>query len=152
MRHEVCHDIVYLIVGSSINIDFIMDISNANFIEKLPLILKSLQTADFVAQDTEFSGLSVGFEDKDHDYDTLESRYQKLRHTCRRMNAFQVGIATFKWDPKRREYVIRPFNFYVWPNSAVMDKRVMQFDVSSVKFLMYNHFDFNKLFREGISY
>jgi hypothetical protein len=28
----------------------------------------------------------------------------------------------------------------------------MQFDVSSVKFLMQNNFDFNKLFREGISY
>lgn len=129
-----------------------MDITNVNFIERLPLILKSLETADFIAQDTEFSGLSVGFEDKDHDYDTLESKYQKFMHICRRMNAFQIGIATFKWDASKNEYVIRPFNFYVWPNSTMMDKQIMQFDVSSVKFLMQNHFDFNKLFREGISY
>ena len=65
-----------------------MEINNANFLEKLPLIIKSLHTADFVVQDTEFSGLSLGFDGKDNDYDTLESRYQKLRHTCRRMNAF----------------------------------------------------------------
>ena len=65
-----------------------MEITNLNFREQLPLILESLETADFIAQDTEFSGLSVGFEDKDHDYDTLESKYQKLMHTCRRMNAF----------------------------------------------------------------
>ena len=48
--------------------------------------------------------------------------------------------------------MIRPFNFYVWPNSTIMDKQIMQFDVSSIKFLMQSHFDFNKLFREGISY
>ena len=99
-----------------------MEITNANFLEMLPLITESVLTADFVAQDTEFSGLSVGFDDKDHDYDTLEQKYQKLRHTCRRMNAFQVGIATFKWNEQRKEYVIRPFNFWVWPNSTVMDK------------------------------
>ena len=68
------------------------------------------------------------------------------------MNAFQIGICTFKWDSKHSKYMVRPFNFYVWPNSAIMDKQIMQFDVSSVKFLMQNHFDFNKLFSEGISY
>ena len=40
-----------------------MDIVNNNFREKLDLMIKSVETADFIALDTEFSGLSVGFED-----------------------------------------------------------------------------------------
>jgi hypothetical protein len=37
--------------------------------------VKSIKTADFIAYDTEFSGLSVGFDDKQHDYDTIETKY-----------------------------------------------------------------------------
>lgn len=41
-----------------------MDITCNNFLEVLPLIKKSIETADFIAYDTEFSGLCVGFDDK----------------------------------------------------------------------------------------
>ena len=34
-----------------------MDITNENFAEQLPLIFKSIRTADFMAYDAEFSGL-----------------------------------------------------------------------------------------------
>ena len=68
------------------------------------------------------------------------------------MNAFQFGISTFKWDSKKYKYVMRPFNFYVFPNSLIMDKKVMQFDTSCINFLMQNKFDFNKLFTQAISY
>lgn len=67
-------------------------------------------------------------------------------------------MCTFKWDPKKAkggqsgQYVCRPFNFYVFPNSDIMDKEIVQFDTSSLKFLMSNNFDFNKLFREGLNY
>lgn len=129
-----------------------MDLTYSNFLENLPLITKSLHSADFIAFDTEFSGLSVGFEDRGHDYDSVEDKYQKLKYNCERMNAFQMGLATFKWDEAAQAYSIRPFNFYTFPNSTLMDKSVTQFDTSSIKFLMQNNFDFNKLFREGISY
>jgi poly(A)-specific ribonuclease len=99
-----------------------MDITSENFIERLPLITQSIQTADFMAIDSEFSGLSIGFDDKQHDYDTTEDKYQKFKHTIQRMNAFQWGVTTFKWDSKRSKYVMRPFNFYVFPSSTLMDK------------------------------
>jgi hypothetical protein len=76
-----------------------MDILADNYEEKLPLIVDSIKTADFISFDCEFSGLSVGFDDKRHDYDTLETNYQKLKHCVQRMNAFQIGLACFKWDP-----------------------------------------------------
>ena len=62
------------------------------------MIKKSIKTADFIAYDTEFSGLTIGFDDKQHDFDTLEAKYQKVKHNCKRMNAFQIGVTTFKWD------------------------------------------------------
>lgn len=52
-----------------------MDITSANFLESLPLIIKSMHSADFIAFDTEFSGLSIGFDDKGHDYDSIEDKY-----------------------------------------------------------------------------
>lgn len=68
-----------------------MDITRHNFLQSLPLIADSIQTADFISFDTEFSGsilfliilinillflgLSVGYEDKGHEYDTVEDRY-----------------------------------------------------------------------------
>ena len=65
-----------------------MDITSTNFMEMLPLITESINTAEFIAFDTEFSGLSIGFDDRGHDYDTVEDKYQKLKHNCQRMNAF----------------------------------------------------------------
>ena len=65
-----------------------MEITSENFIQSLPKILSSIESADFIAIDSEFSGLSIGFEDKQHWYDTTEDQYQKVKHTCQRMNAF----------------------------------------------------------------
>ena len=65
-----------------------MDITRENFIEKLPLVLKTIRSADFIAYDTEFSGLKIGFEDRSHDFETVESMYQKKKHAVTRLHAF----------------------------------------------------------------
>lgn len=65
-----------------------MEILVNNFAEKLNFMVESVLSADFITVDTEFSGLSVGFEDKSHGFDHAEDRYQKLKHNCIRMNAF----------------------------------------------------------------
>ena len=49
-----------------------MDITISNFKECLPAMIDSIMTADFIAMDTEFSGLSVGFEDQVHGFDQAE--------------------------------------------------------------------------------
>ena len=129
-----------------------MDITSSNFAEKLPLIIESVKTADFIAIDSEFSGLSVGFEDQSHIFDSLEDRYQKYKHCCSRMNAFQFGISTFKYDEAKSQYVERPFNAYVFPHSEILGDKTNQFKSSNLAFLMKHNFDFNKLFKEGINY
>ena len=65
-----------------------MEVLVDNFADRLDFIVKSIMSADFISVDTEFSGLSVGYEDKTHGFDQAEDRYQKLKHNCSRMNAF----------------------------------------------------------------
>ena len=65
-----------------------MEITDSNFISSIALVKKSIETADFIAMDTEFSGTLprifvlmwfIGYtatlEDKGHDYDDVEERY-----------------------------------------------------------------------------
>ena len=129
-----------------------MEILIDNFADKLDFIQKSIISADFITIDTEFSGLSVGYEDKSHGFDQAEDRYQKIKHNCSRMNAFQIGVCCFKWDQRRSTYTSRPFNVYVWPHSEILGDSVMQFKTSNIRFLMKNNFDFNKLFEKGVNY
>ena len=129
-----------------------MEILVDNFAERLDFMIQSVLTADFIAVDTEFSGLAVGSEDKAHGFDQTEDRYQKLRHNCQRMNAFQIGVTCFKWDARRSTYSSRPFNAYVWPHSEILGDQTMQFKTSNIRFLMKHNFDFNKLFNHGVNY
>ena len=134
-----------------------MDITSRNFVEKFPLIKKSVESADFIAFDFEFSGLNTCPEDMSHDYESDESKYQKLKNTVQKCNAFQIGLATFKWDPKDLCYVSRPFNVYLFPHSDnyfnVGDhQKILQFTPSCLRFNMRNNFNFNRLFRMGVNY
>lgn len=66
-----------------------MDILEENFSERLDLMRRSIASADFIALDTEFSGLNVNDGiDGVNPFDQVEDRYQKLSHNCRRMYAF----------------------------------------------------------------
>lgn len=134
-----------------------MDITSRNFVESFPLIKKSVETADFVSFDFEFSGLFTCNEDRTNDYDSDETRYQKLRHIVSRMNAFQIGICTFKWDEKEKHYVNRPFNVFLFPHSDTHldindEAKVLSFMPSCVRFNIKNDFNFNKLFRMGVNF
>jgi len=66
-------------------------------------------------------GYSANLEDKPHDYDTVEERYQKVRYACQKFIAFQFGICTFHWDNTTKKYKCRPFYFYVFPKSKISD-------------------------------
>jgi hypothetical protein len=75
-------------------------------------------------------GYTACDDDKGHDYDTMEERYQKMKKICSSFIAFQFGICTFKWDEELKKYKARPFCFYVFPRSKVGCDRTMLFQVS----------------------
>ena len=102
-----------------------MEITQENFEASLDLVFESIEEADFISLDCEFSGYTASPDDKHHEYDTVEERYQKLRSVINKFVAFQVGICTFKWDEETKKYKYRPFSFYVWPKSKITDQSMM---------------------------
>ena len=50
--------------------------------------MESINTADFISIDCEFSGYTASPDDKEHEYDTTEERYQKIRSVINKFTAF----------------------------------------------------------------
>ena len=95
-----------------------------------------------MAFDTEFTGFSISEEDRGHDYDNYEDRYQKLRYVCSRCKAIQFGLTTFKWMPRSKEYSAQCFNFYILKSAKPRDNYMITIKADCMNFLAMNDFDF----------
>uniref|UniRef100_A0A671TUH8 Poly(A)-specific ribonuclease PARN n=1 Tax=Sparus aurata TaxID=8175 RepID=A0A671TUH8_SPAAU len=67
---------------------------------------------------------------------------------------FQFGICTFTYDQTKSKYIIKPFNFYIFPKPFNRTSPDIKFicQSSSIDFLASQGFDFNKVFCNGIPY
>ncbi|XP_073447184.1 poly(A)-specific ribonuclease PARN isoform X2 [Aquarana catesbeiana] len=133
-----------------------MEITRINFKEQLPSIYQAIEESDFLAIDGEFSGISDGpsVSTLTNGFDTPEERYQKLKKHSMDFLLFQFGLCTFKYEKTQSKYIIKSFNFYVFPkpfNRNSPDKKFVC-QSSSIDFLANQGFDFNKVFRKGIPY
>lgn len=117
-----------------------------DFREKLPEIISDIKRSRFVAFDQEFTGLSS--EQIRNPYATLEEIYSNKLRTANGFVVIQLGLTCFYLDdPNGVSY--RSYNFYVCPRKR---HTVFQCEGEAMSFLARNNFDFNKLFRDGISY
>lgn len=133
--------------------NLVMEILRSNFLQSLPTIAEAINSASVLAIDGEFSGLNVKW-GVENSFDTPQERYSKLKEGSKEFIIIQFGLCTFTWDKKQELYVAKPFNFYIFPkvwNRQCPDVRFLC-QSSSIDFLTEHGFDFNKLFREGISY
>jgi len=129
-----------------------MEITSGNFKEKLPEIQEAIDTASFLAIDGEFTGLNA-YRGISH-FDLPAERYDKLQESARQFLLVQFGLCTFHYEPSTDSYSNQAFNFYVWPrpcSRSAPDPRFLC-QTSSIDFLTNQNFDFNKLFKEGVSY
>ncbi|XP_066130899.1 poly(A)-specific ribonuclease PARN [Saccopteryx bilineata] len=133
-----------------------MEIIRSNFKSNLPTVYQAIEEADFLAIDGEFSGISDGpsVTALTNGFDTPEERYQKLRKHSMDFLLFQFGLCTFKYDSINSKYIIKSFNFYVFPKPFNRSSPDVKFvcQSSSIDFLASQGFDFNKVFRNGIPY
>ncbi len=139
-------------------------VTRANFATVLPSVLFHLREADFVAFDTELSGLCTGPAQRYFYYDTPEERYRKLANSATSFGLLQVGLSAFKWQAGAARgkhaaagrYTTTSWSFHVFPEAAVAtsaaDYRSYAVQLSSFAFLREHKFDFNKTFNEGIPY
>ncbi|CEP08008.1 hypothetical protein [Parasitella parasitica] len=130
-----------------------MEVLRKEFEQTLPLIEKAMVEADFIAVDTEFTGLTtpdVQFQNTDE----IATRYSKLKSCVQEFTIIQYGVCAFKRDASNGNYIAKPFNFYIFgaDTEDVQSRRVFSATPSSLAFLRSNKFDFNKLIEHGIPF
>lgn len=96
-----------------------MQITVENINQNLPLIQESLNHCDFVAFDSEFTGNTISYSDKPHDFDTFNDKYRKSKRAVEQFIAFEIGLTFFTWSQQSKKYEARPFNFLIYPRSTI---------------------------------
>jgi len=127
-------------------------VSRANYDLLLPSILSSIDEADFLSLDCEFTSLHPDRAVKYSLFDTMESRYKKLFSDASVPTVCQLGVSVFRQNPSSREYSAKTFNFFVSPTSFASLDQCFSCQASSFHFLASFGFDFNSLFNSGIPY
>lgn len=128
-----------------------VDVVRDNFSSLFPRIEECIKECDFLAIDTEFTGLHATREDTVSLFDTIEERYCKLKKFASTFIICQLGLSTFTRDSEYpHKYVSSSFNFYVCPRTMGSLDRRFSFQASNIDFLCEHKFDFNKMFYEGI--
>ncbi|KAM4604209.1 poly(A)-specific ribonuclease PARN [Polymixia lowei] len=133
-----------------------MEVTRKNFKDCLSTVYSAIEEADFLAIDGEFSGISDGpnVSALTNGLDTPEERYTKLKKHSMDFLLFQFGLCTFKYDQTESKYIMKSFNFYIFPKPLNRTSPDIKFicQSSSIDFLASQGFDFNKVFRHGIPY
>ena len=131
-----------------------VDVTAKNFVEVYKKFQEELLKCDFVALDTEFTGL---LEDGKRDslLDFPAERFERHRQFGGRFMVNQVGICLAE-QTEEGKFLMRPYNFYVFPVESWKINRkedcFFSCQASSLKLLAESKFDFNKWIGEGIRY
>uniref|UniRef100_A0A667WWX3 Poly(A)-specific ribonuclease PARN n=1 Tax=Myripristis murdjan TaxID=586833 RepID=A0A667WWX3_9TELE len=133
-----------------------MEVTRKNYKDCLNVVYSAIEEADFLAIDGEFSGISDGpnVSALTNGLDTPEERYMKLKKHSMDFLLFQFGLCTFKYDQAESKYIMKSFNFYIFPKPFNRTSPDIKFicQSSSIDFLASQGFDFNKVFCHGIPY
>ncbi|XP_019761107.1 poly(A)-specific ribonuclease PARN isoform X1 [Dendroctonus ponderosae] len=130
-----------------------MEVTQANFKAVLPQIEQAIRDCLFISVDCELTGLKTE-ENSVNTFDTPKQYYEKARKDCKEFLVVQYGITLFRLDETTDSIKHKSYNFYTFRrpiNHFIQDKRFLS-QTSCIDFLIQQSFDFNKLFREGISY
>ncbi|KAI9260569.1 CAF1 family ribonuclease-domain-containing protein [Phascolomyces articulosus] len=129
-----------------------MEISKHDFVKKFPQVADAILEADCIAIDAEFSGLRLNTSIQSQ-FDDQQARYNKLCESAKEYSIIQFGVCAFK-KKGPREYVAKPFNFYIFGGDTptVTSNRSFLSSASSLQFLRSHNFDFNKWIDEGIPF
>ncbi|KAK7087349.1 poly(A)-specific ribonuclease PNLDC1-like [Littorina saxatilis] len=128
------------------------EVTRTSFEKLFPLIEKTIKQADFVAIDSEFTGLYVRDNDKPSLFDTSEERYKKMRNSVTRLTLCQIGISAFVKNKTDSVYEAHTFNFPLCSMAFGPIDPGFTWQASALEFLSRFSFDFNKCVYEGVSF
>lgn len=130
-----------------------MEITTQNFEQEFDNIKQAIIDSDFIAMDTEFTGLEIGEKAEKNRHDSSNKMYKKYKYVWEKFSAIQIGLWMFTWDEESNWYLSHPYNFYVLPISQLEDEnQKILYDMDTCKFHQKHHFDWELLFKYGISY
>eukprot|EP00011_Vannellida_sp_DIVA3-517-6-12_P015107 CAMPEP_0114615568 /NCGR_PEP_ID=MMETSP0168-20121206/6231_1 /TAXON_ID=95228 ORGANISM="Vannella sp., Strain DIVA3 517/6/12" /NCGR_SAMPLE_ID=MMETSP0168 /ASSEMBLY_ACC=CAM_ASM_000044 /LENGTH=530 /DNA_ID=CAMNT_0001826641 /DNA_START=125 /DNA_END=1714 /DNA_ORIENTATION=+ len=129
-----------------------MEVTADNFAALLPRMEAALAACDFVAFDLEMTGLHAAGHAKPTKFDPPHDRYATARESARNFLPVQLGLCAFSWNAAAEQYEAVPFNLYLFPRPQGRSSATFLAEISSIRFLSENGFDFNKLFAQGIPY
>ncbi|KAL2748212.1 pre-piRNA 3'-exonuclease trimmer-like isoform X1 [Vespula maculifrons] len=138
-----------------------ISVNKQNFQKLYPTIKTSLENAQVIAIDAEFSGLESDDSSKSSViiviiccslFDTIEERYQKLRKNSEKFTIVQFGITCIEQVPCQNVYNTKIFKFCLFPASIPIKNRQFLWQVAAIEFLSLSGFNFNKVVYDGISY
>ncbi|CAK1546976.1 unnamed protein product [Leptosia nina] len=127
-----------------------MEVTRSNFKEVLPLVAASIENADFLVIDTEFTGLINGRDVSI--FDSPQEYYTTILNGSTEFLLIQFGLCAFHWNENEEKYTNDAYNFYLFPRGRPGPEKIFLCQSSSLDFLASQGFDFNKLIKEGISY
>ncbi|KAJ8957351.1 hypothetical protein NQ318_004830 [Aromia moschata] len=129
-----------------------MEVTASNFKSVLPEVEAAIKKCTFMSIDCEMTGLNTVH--NINVYDTPKQYYEKVRKSCKEFLVIQYGLSMFRYDKDTNLFKHQTYNFYIFRrpmNRNIPDQRFLC-QTSSIQFLISQGFDFNKLFKEGISY
>ncbi|KAL1497733.1 hypothetical protein ABEB36_008640 [Hypothenemus hampei] len=130
-----------------------MEVTQSNFKDVLPDIEEGIKNCTFLSIDCELTGLKT-VSNYVNAFDTPKQYYQKVIKDCREFLVIQYGITLFRFDESTDSFKHKSYNFYIFRkpmNKYIQDQRFLS-QTTSIDFLINQGFDFNKLFKNGISY
>ncbi|XP_076473085.1 pre-piRNA 3'-exonuclease trimmer-like [Babylonia areolata] len=128
------------------------EVTKSSFEQLFPLIEKTIKEADFIAIDSEFTGLTVRDNDKPSLFDTSEERYRKIKNSVSRLSLCQIGISAFVRDKDQQSYQAHTYNFPLCPMAFGPISPGFYWQTSSLQFMSHFNFDFNTCVYEGVSF
>ncbi|XP_045474720.1 pre-piRNA 3'-exonuclease trimmer-like [Harmonia axyridis] len=128
------------------------EIDSSTFKQNFEDIKSNIKAAKFIGIDLEFSALNPLSNYAPSLFDTPKQRYHKLKKNVENSIPLQIGLTAFKFDADANHYVGKAYTFYVKPALFSHVNRYFHFETSSIEFLAFHNFDFNKCFLKGIPY
>jgi poly(A)-specific ribonuclease len=77
------------------------EITNENFDLKFQEISHCMSKANYIAIDTEFTGLYIQNNEPSRS-DTAEERYKKLKKSIQTFNVIQIGLSAFRYSLEQK--------------------------------------------------
>lgn len=124
-----------------------MQLHQDNFEEHLPLLLRDIEQAQFVAIDFEMTGLYESFRRCVGE----QEAYEWYRRECSQFLPIQLGICTVcpRQPGDGAGWLLQPYTIDIFPGDS---SQCFKSSLSSLEFLRKNQFDFNRWIDTGVRY